>query len=83
MGQDEIANDVKAGKQEYTDLQDTQRNFMQLQLARCIFNIVTIKHVTDLKMFLQGTGTFCNCQRIHPKLSRPGEMETVTDGLGE
>lgn len=33
MGQDEIADDVKARKQEYTDLQETQKNFMRLQLA--------------------------------------------------
>lgn len=34
MGQYEIADDVKARKQEYTDLQETQRYFMHLQLAR-------------------------------------------------
>lgn len=45
MGQDEIAEDVKARKQEYTDLQETQKNFMHLQLAlwKFIFNAITKK----------------------------------------
>lgn len=60
-GQDEIADDVKARKQEYTDLQETPKDFMHLQLALWIFiaiRLICVLHGTadeqhGAKMFLR------------------------------